>query len=41
LSRVSPASDNVFRDGANLQLATVTGDVSSGFTATLTVAVNV
>jgi protocatechuate 3,4-dioxygenase beta subunit len=41
LSRVSLASDNVFRDGANLQLATLTGDVSSGFTASLTVAVNV
>lgn len=39
LSRVSLATDNVFRDGAALELATVTGDVTSGMTATLTVAV--
>lgn len=39
LSRVTLASDNVFSDGSALELATVTGSVSGGFTATLTVAV--
>jgi len=39
LSRVSLATDNVFSDGSALELATVTGTVSSGLTATLTVAV--
>jgi protocatechuate 3,4-dioxygenase beta subunit len=39
LSQVSLATDNVFSDGASLELATITGNVSSGFTATLTVAV--
>jgi protocatechuate 3,4-dioxygenase beta subunit len=39
LSRVSLDSDGVFSDGYSLQLATVTGDVSSGLTATLTVPV--
>jgi protocatechuate 3,4-dioxygenase beta subunit len=35
----SLATDNVFRDGWSLQLAKVTGDVTSGFTATLNVPV--
>jgi protocatechuate 3,4-dioxygenase beta subunit len=39
LSQVSLATDNVFSDGASLELATMTGNVSGGFTATLTVAV--
>ena len=39
LSRVTLASDNVFSDGSALELATVTGSVSGGFTAALTVAV--
>jgi protocatechuate 3,4-dioxygenase beta subunit len=39
LSQVSLASDNVFSDGASLELATVTGNVSSGYIASLTVAV--
>ena len=39
LSQVSLATDNVFSDGAALELATVTGSVSSGFSASLTVAI--
>ena len=39
LSQVSLATDNVFSDGASLELATVTGSVAAGLTATLTVAV--
>ncbi|HEX2772019.1 MAG TPA: intradiol ring-cleavage dioxygenase, partial [Micromonosporaceae bacterium] len=39
LARTSLATDNVFRDGAASQLATVTGDVSTGFIANLSVAV--
>jgi protocatechuate 3,4-dioxygenase beta subunit len=39
LSHVSLASDNVFSDGASLELATISGTVASGLTATLTVAV--
>ena len=39
LSQISLATDNVFSDGASLELATVSGDVSNGMTATLTVAV--
>jgi hypothetical protein len=36
----SPATtDNVFSDGASLELASISGGLSSGFTATLTVAV--
>jgi protocatechuate 3,4-dioxygenase beta subunit len=37
LSRVSLSSDMVFRDGYDKQLATVTGDTSSGYVAELTV----
>jgi protocatechuate 3,4-dioxygenase beta subunit len=40
LAGISLASDNVFSDGAQLQLATMTGSVSEGFKAALTVAVN-
>jgi protocatechuate 3,4-dioxygenase beta subunit len=39
LSQVSLASDNVFSDGASLELATVSGSVGAGYTATLTVAI--
>lgn len=39
LSQVTLASDNVFSDGSALELATMSGSVASGFTATLTVAV--
>jgi len=39
LSRVTLASDNVFSDGSALELATITGSVSGGMTAALTVAV--
>jgi protocatechuate 3,4-dioxygenase beta subunit len=39
LSQISLATDMVFSDGATLELATMTGSVASGFTATLTVAV--
>ncbi|MEZ4416084.1 MAG: intradiol ring-cleavage dioxygenase [Gemmatimonadota bacterium] len=39
LSRISLATDGIFRDGVDQQLATVTGDVNSGYVATLTVAV--
>lgn len=40
LSRVSLATDMVFRDSSALELATVTGDVAGGLTAALTVAVS-
>jgi hypothetical protein len=33
------ATDNVFSDGASLELATVTGDITNGMTAALTVAI--
>ena len=39
LRRSSLATDNVFSDGWTQQLATVTGDATSGFVATLTFAV--
>jgi hypothetical protein len=39
LARTSLATDNVFRDGAASQLAAVTGDVSTGFVANLSVPV--
>lgn len=41
LNGVSLATDNVFSDGSALELATVTGDVTNGLVATLTVAVPV
>jgi protocatechuate 3,4-dioxygenase beta subunit len=40
LAQVSLASDNVFRDGYSSQLATMSGDVTSGYTAQLTVGVD-
>ncbi|GGX86730.1 hypothetical protein GCM10007386_16990 [Pseudoduganella dura] len=39
LAQISFATDNVFSDGYSLQLATVTGNVTDGYVATLTVAV--
>jgi protocatechuate 3,4-dioxygenase beta subunit len=39
LSRVTLASDTVFSDGSALELATMTGSVAAGLTATLTVAI--
>jgi protocatechuate 3,4-dioxygenase beta subunit len=39
LAQTSLATDNVFRDGWSLQLATLTGTVDGGLTATLTVPV--
>jgi len=39
LSRVTLATDSIFRDGSELELATVSGSVSAGFTAALSVAV--
>ena len=40
LAQISYATDNVFRDGTSLQMATVTGNATEGYVATLTVAVN-
>ena len=39
LTKVSLASDNVFSDGTDSQLATVTGSIEGGLVATLTVPV--
>jgi hypothetical protein len=39
LAQTSLATDNVFRDGYASQLATVTGSVSAGYAATLSVPV--
>jgi protocatechuate 3,4-dioxygenase beta subunit len=39
LSRITLATDMVFRDGVTLELASVTGDVESGYVATLDVAI--
>jgi hypothetical protein len=39
LAQTSLSSDNVFSDGYSLQLATVTGSVTDGFTASLNVPV--
>lgn len=41
LAAISFASDNVFSDGYGTQLATVSGDVSSGYSATLQVGIAV
>lgn len=38
-ARITLATDGIFSDGSSLELATTSGDVSTGFTATLTVAV--
>lgn len=39
LNAITLASDNIFSDGYSTQMATVTGDVTNGFAATLTVGV--
>jgi protocatechuate 3,4-dioxygenase beta subunit len=39
LSRISYATDNIFSDGYALQLVTITGNVTDGYVATLTLAV--
>ena len=39
LARISFASDNVFSDGTSLQIATISGSVSAGYTASLDVAI--
>ncbi|CAN5689605.1 hypothetical protein BH10ACT3_BH10ACT3_22310 [soil metagenome] len=39
MDQTSLESDMVFRDGAELETPTMTGDVSSGYVASLTVAV--
>lgn len=41
LSQITLASDNVFSDGVTLQMATVTGDATAGYTSALTVGVAV
>lgn len=40
LARTPPDTDDVFRDGYDSQLATITGTVSGGLTAALTVGVD-
>ena len=40
LARISYATDNVFSDGTTLQMASVTGNASQGYTATLTLGVS-
>lgn len=40
LARISFASDNVFSDGTALQMASVTGNATQGYVATLTVGVS-
>ncbi|WFR77635.1 intradiol ring-cleavage dioxygenase [Janthinobacterium rivuli] len=39
LAQISYATDNVFGDGTSLQMATVTGNATDGYVATLTIAV--
>ncbi len=40
LAAISFATDNVFSDGTSLQMATITGNTTDGYVATLTVAVS-
>ncbi|TXD86042.1 intradiol ring-cleavage dioxygenase [Mitsuaria sp. TWR114] len=40
-NRISFSTDNVFSDGYTTQLATLSGDVTNGYTATLTVGISV
>jgi protocatechuate 3,4-dioxygenase beta subunit len=39
LAQTTLAKDNVFSDGSSLQMATVTGNVTDGYVATLTVGI--
>ena len=41
LANISYATDNVFSDGTSLQIATVTGNATQGYVATLQVGVNI
>ena len=41
LASISYATDNVFSDGYTTQLVTLTGDVSNGYVATITVGMSV
>jgi protocatechuate 3,4-dioxygenase beta subunit len=41
LAQISFATDNVFSDGYTTELATVTGDVTNGYTLTLTIGISV
>lgn len=41
LNQIGFATDNIFSDGYDTQLATVTGDVTNGYTATLQVGISV
>lgn len=41
MARISLETDNVFRDGSELQMATVSGDVTNGYTVRLTVGIDV
>ena len=40
LSRISLSTDGIFSDGYSLELATITGSVAAGLTATLTVGIS-
>ena len=40
LQGITLASDGVFRDGATLQMATMTGSVQAGYVAALTVGIS-
>ncbi|WP_338679007.1 intradiol ring-cleavage dioxygenase [Janthinobacterium sp. TB1-E2] len=40
LAQISYASDNIFSDGTSLQMASVTGNATDGYVATLVIAVN-
>jgi hypothetical protein len=39
-AQISYATDNVFSDGASLQMAAVTGNATQGYVVTLSIAVN-
>lgn len=39
LAQISYATDNVFSDGTSLQMATMSGDVNTGYTATLQIGI--
>jgi protocatechuate 3,4-dioxygenase beta subunit len=41
LSRITFATDNIFSDGYSLQLTSLTGNATDGFTATITVSIGV
>jgi len=41
LARISFATDNVFSDGVTLEMTTITGDLTNGYTATITVGISV